>query len=149
MNLCKAAFTLLLLAVSAFADDRADRAKLIGVWESQGNGGKNGVWTIEAKGDNLHITYIEGGQKLADFECNIVGRDCMAKVFGHDSTISMYFNGPKLVEMETRGSEVLKRLFSVVGDGDSMQVELIPIVPDGKPETQQFKRAQLAAAKSR
>ena len=147
MNLCKAAFTLLLLAVSAFADDRADRAKLIGVWESPGNGGKNGVWTIEAKGENLRLTYIEGGQKLADFECNIVGKDCMVKAFGHDSTISMYFNGAKLVQMETRGAEVLKRMFSVGGDGDSMQVELVPIVPDGKPETQQFKRAPLAAAK--
>jgi hypothetical protein len=38
-------------------------------------------------------------------------------------------------------------MFGVVGDGDSMQVELVPIVPDGKPETQQFKRAPLAAAK--
>ena len=112
MNLCKAAFTLLLLAVSAFADDRADRAKLIGVWESPGNGGKNGVWTISAGVDTLHITYMEGGQKLADFECNTAGRDCKAKAFGHDSTISMYFNGPKLVQMETRGAEVLKRMFS-------------------------------------
>jgi hypothetical protein len=147
MNLCKAAFTLLLLAGSAFADDRADRVKLIGVWESPGNGGKNGVWTISAGVDTLHLAYAEGGQKLADFECNLVGRDCKAKAFGHDSTISMYFNGPKLVQMETRGAEVLKRLFSVVGDGDSLQVDLVPIVPDGKPETQQFKRAPLAAAK--
>lgn len=147
MNLCKAAFTLLLLALSAFSDDRADRVKLIGVWESPGNGGKNGVWTISAGVDTLHITYVEGGQKLADFECNTAGRDCKAKAFGHDSTISMYFNGPKLVQMETRGAEVLKRLFSVGGDGDSMQVELVPIVPDGKPEIQQFKRGPLAAAK--
>lgn len=147
MNLCKAAFTVLLLAVSAFADDVADRVKLIGVWESPGNGGKNGVWTISAGVDTLHITYVEGGQKLADFECNVAGRDCKAKAFGRDSTISMYFNGPKLVQMETRGAEVLKRMFSVGGDGDSMQVELVPIVPDGKPETQQFKRAPLAAAK--
>jgi hypothetical protein len=141
------AFTLLLLAVSVFADDRADRAKLIGVWESPGNGGKNGVWTIESKGESLHIIYIEGGQKLADFECNIAGRDCKVKAFGHDSTISMYFNGAKLVQMETQGEQVLKRMFSLGGDGDSMQVELVPIVPDGKPETQQFKRAPLAAAK--
>ena len=147
MNVCKAGFTLLLLAVSAFADDRADRAKLIGVWESPGNGGKNGVWTIESKGENLHIIYLEGGQKLADFECNIAGRDCKVKAFGHDSTISMYFNGAKLVQMETRGEQILKRVFTLMGDGDSMQLELVPIVPDGKPETQQFKRAPLAAAK--
>jgi len=147
MNVCKAGFTLLLLAVSAFADDRADRAKLIGVWESPGNGGKSGVWTISAGVDTLHITYVEGGQKLADFECNTTGRDCMAKAFGHDSTISMYFNGAKLVQMETRGEQILKRVFSLMGDGDSMQLELVPIVPDGKPETQQFKRAPLAASK--
>jgi hypothetical protein len=70
----------------------------------------------------------------------------MAKVFGHDVTISLYFNGPKLVEMETRGSEVLKRQFGLVAQGDGMQVELIPIVSDGKPDTQQFKRTQLSAA---
>jgi hypothetical protein len=46
----------------------------------------------------------------------------------------MWFNGPKLVELETRGAQVVKRRFSITGDGDTMDLETIPIVPTGKSE---------------
>jgi hypothetical protein len=59
----------------------------------------------------------------------------------------MWFNGPKLVEIEARGTEVVKRRFSVTGDGDRMDVETIPIVPAGKSETRHFKRVPPAVAK--
>ena len=148
MNVRNIGFTLLLLAGSAVADDYANRVKLIGVWESQGAAGKTSMWSIKDDGENLHLVYTEGSQKLADFECNTLGKDCKAKVFGHATTISLYFNGAKLVEMETRGSEIVKRRFGVAAQGDLMDVELIPISGDAKPETQEYKRAQLATAQS-
>jgi len=148
MNLYKVGFTLLILGACAFADEYADRVKLIGVWQSQATGGKNGVWSIKDNGENLHLVYTEGNEKVADFECNTVGKDCKTKVAGHDSTISLYFNGSKLVEMETRGSDILKRRFGVAAQGDQMEVDLIPISGAAKPETQQYKRVQVTAAQS-
>ena len=59
--------------------------------------------------------------------------------------VSMWFNGPRLVELETKGSEVVKRRFMILPKGDVMEMELIPIVPGGKPETFQFKRVELSA----
>ena len=147
MNITKIAVLMLLSGMIGLADDYAERVKLIGVWESQG-AGKSGVWNIKDDGENLHLVYTEGSQKLADFECNTLGKDCKAKVFGHESTISLYFNGGKLVEMETRGSEVLKRRFGMAAQGDQMEVELIPLSGSAKPETQQYKRVQVATAQS-
>jgi hypothetical protein len=54
--------------------------------------------------------------------------------------VSMCFNGPKLVELETRGNQVVKRRFTVTGDGDTMDLETIPIVPTGKSETTHLRR---------
>ena len=59
--------------------------------------------------------------------------------------MSIWFNGPRLVEMETKGSEVLKRWFLILPKDDFMEMEVIPIVPGGKTETFQFKRVQLSA----
>lgn len=61
--------------------------------------------------------------------------------------MSLWFNGPKLVELETRGTEIVKRRFSIAGDGDTMDLETIPIFPSGKIETAHFKRVPSAVAK--
>jgi hypothetical protein len=54
----------------------------------------------------------------------------------------MWFNGDKLVELETKGREVVKRSFAVPQQGDTLEVEVIPIVPEGRTETLHFARAQ-------
>jgi hypothetical protein len=54
----------------------------------------------------------------------------------------MWFNGPKLVELETKGKEVVKRRFAVAGEGDTLEIEVIPIEPAGKTETLRFRRLQ-------
>jgi hypothetical protein len=46
------------------------------------------------------------------------------------------------VETETIGSRVVKRRFAVTGDGDKMELEVIPIEPEGKTETVVFKRVR-------
>jgi hypothetical protein len=55
--------------------------------------------------------------------------------------VSMWFNGPKLVVMETRGSEILKRRFQTVGDGNELDLEVVPIVPQRKRERFRLLRA--------
>jgi hypothetical protein len=145
MNLHIAGLAVVIAGAAAFAGD-ADRAKLMGGWESQnGTGSNKETWLFEAKGDAVHVTYLQGDKKLAEFECDTDGKDCATKVGGHSAKVSLWFNGPKLVELETRGSEVVKRRFAVAGAGEEMDLEIIPIASDSKAETLHFKRARIAA----
>ncbi|HLW77349.1 MAG TPA: hypothetical protein VKS01_10195 [Bryobacteraceae bacterium] len=132
-----------LLASVAWAAD-GDRAKIPGKWQSQSD--SNRVLTVEDNGDVIHITRSEGDQKVTEFECAI-GQECQVKDAGKKVKVSMYYNGPKLIELETRGDEVVKRRFTA-GDADTMQLEVIPISGDSiKAETVTFKRVSAQASK--
>jgi len=136
-----------MLAGISFGDDTPARGKLMGTWR-EGNAGGHGdaVWSLEDKGDTIRITRSLDGQKVSEVECNTLGRDCELKDSGRHIKVSMWFNGPKLVEMETRGSVIIKRRFEAE-EGDTGQVEVIPIVPSGKPEVIPLKRIQESASR--
>lgn len=136
----------LLLASSAFADDNSIHIKLLGKWQ-QSDGDAKSAWELKGAGDSMHVTNSSGAQTVADFDCNTVGKECAIEDGGRHSRVTMWFNGSKLVEMETRGSQVVKRRFSISSDTDSMELETIPIVPPGKSETAHFKRVSAATAK--
>jgi hypothetical protein len=124
------------------------RAKLIGTWQLDATTGQpDAAWAIEADGDRIRITQSRGGEKIAEFECNTMGKECKIKDSGHQATVSMWYNGPKLVALEMHGSDVLKRRFVVTGDGNTMQVELISIAPARKTETLQLKRVEASATR--
>lgn len=138
----------LLVAPSAFADDVSDRTRLIGKWQqSDENGQAKSTWALESVGDSIRVTNFNGTQTLLEFECNTMGKDCEIKVAGRPSKVSMWFNGPKLVEMETRGARIVKRRFSIADDGETLDLETIPIVPAGKNEIAHFKRVHPAVSK--
>jgi hypothetical protein len=125
----------------AFAADDADRAKLAGSWQDSGT-----VWTIEDKGSTIHLTRSEGSKVVAEFDCNAAGRDCEGKDSGHKATVSMWFNGAALVQMETKGPEVVKRRFAISSQGDTLELQTIPLTPAGPTETAQFKRVSTTAS---
>jgi hypothetical protein len=141
------AILLFLFGAAAHADDQSDRQKLIGSWELQGAAENSPAssWTFSTANNSIRVTQLEGGNKVADFACGTGGTSCEVKASGKKATVSMWFNGPLLVEMETKGSDVVKRRFKILPQGDVMEMEVIPIVPSGKTETFQFKRVQLAA----
>src|SRR5690349_21544456 len=94
----------LLLAAAAFADDDSSRAKLMGRWEqSDGNGEAKCTWALQGLGDSIHVTNSNDIQTVLEFECNTVGKECTLKEAGRPSKVSMWFNGAKLVQLETRG----------------------------------------------
>ena len=134
----------LLTGVSGFADDGADRDKLLGSWVETGNGAAS-TWTFAKSGDSFQIKELQGSSTEAGYSCKADGAQCEIKVGGKKATVSMWFNGPKLVQMETQGSSVVKRRFAVLSSGDTMELEIIPLSPGGKTETIQFKRATLSA----
>jgi hypothetical protein len=138
---------LLSVGAAALADDQSDRQKLIGSWEQQSPAESALAisWTFTATGHSMRIRQLEGGSKVADFECETEGTPCEIKTGGKRAMVSLWFNGPRLVEMETKGSDVVKRRFKILPASDAMEMEVIPIVPGGKTETFEFKRAQLAS----
>jgi hypothetical protein len=146
MKTALAAMIGLAFSLTAAADQVEDRAKLNGTWEIENGTGKPITWVIEQKEDTAHFTNSEGDQKAADFECSTRGKECKTTDSGKDAKISMWYNGASLIQMETRGSDVTKRKFSVLPAGDKLSVEVIPIVPAGKSETIHFKRSETTTA---
>jgi hypothetical protein len=133
-------------ATAVLADEAADRAKLPGKWQpTAAEKNDYGTWTLEENNRSIRITRESNGQKVAQYECNTMGRECDIKEDGHGSKVSMWFNGPRLVQMQTRGSEVVKWRFHVVGDGDTLELEVIPIAPGGKSEVIHMSRLRREA----
>ena len=52
---------------------------------------------------------------------------------------------PKLVELETGGSVVMKRRFFAAA-ADTLELEVIPVVPEGKSELVHLRRVRPADA---
>jgi hypothetical protein len=121
----------LILAGSAVAEDNTIRAKLMGKWQqSDGNGENKSTWTLKDMGSSIHVSNSSNTATVMEFECNTEGKECAVKHAGHSSKVSMWFNGP-----------------TVTGDGDSMELETIPVTPTASTETTHFKRAPAGAAK--
>ena len=140
MNIYVTAFAALLLWVPVLADDASARAQLIGSWQQQDASGKGiSVWVVETKGNSLHITNSQGDQKLSEIECK-PGAECEGTASGKKSKVTMYFSGPTLVQLETVGSDVIKRQFTVREQPDMMEIEVMPIIGSAKSETLHLKR---------
>ena len=138
-----AIFATLALA-SLPADQQADRASMLGSWVQPGG---NNRWIIDSASDGLHITQIEGAGTVADYKCNLDGHDCDIKIGGHKAAISMYYNGAILVQIETKGDQIVKRRFSIEPSGNTLKVETIPMAAHAVTEAMEFERGQPLAQK--
>ena len=127
--------------VPLLADDAPARARLIGVWQQQDDSGNGiSIWVVEAKGNSLHITNSQGDQKLSEIECKPTGAECEGTVSGKKAKVVMYYNGPSLVELETIGSDVVQRQFTVAEQPDIMELAVMAITGKTKSETLHLKR---------
>lgn len=137
----------LIASLTMFADDVAERAKLNGAWQAQEQSGStaHAVWTLEEQGSGMRITNSQGDKKMVEFVCDLA-KECEIKDAGKKVKVTVYFNGPKLVVMETRGEQVFKRRFGLAETGDVMELEVIPVIPAGKTETIHFTRVPSASA---
>jgi hypothetical protein len=128
------------------AETVSDRSKLAGTWESATpDKGDREVWVIEEDDSGLRIKHNDSG-KETEFDCDRGKRDCEVKGDARKLQVSTWFNGPMLVQLETRGSDVVKRRFVVQSQDDLMEVEVMPLVPPGKTEVLRFKRVVAAAS---
>lgn len=133
-----------LMAGSGWAEDCSLRDRLTGKWQADGNGE---TWILQEAGDSIHVSNSKDAKVLVEFDCNTVGQECAIKRSGPKSTVSMWFNGPKLVELETMGNQVVKRRFTVTGSGDTMDLEIIPVAPGGPGLTTHLRRVAAEVAK--
>lgn len=141
MTIYTIALAALLPLAPVLADDAPARARLIGAWQQQDDSGKGiSVWVVETKGDSLHITNSQGDQKISEIECKPTGAECEGTDSGKKVKVSMYFNGPILVQLETVGSDVTKRQFTITEQTDSMELAVMAITGNAKSETLHLKR---------
>ena len=94
---------------------------------------------METKGNALRITNSQGDQKFIEIECR-PGAECEGTASGKKSKVAMYFSGPTLVQLETVGSDVIERQFTVKEQPDMMEIEVMPIIGNAKAETLHLKR---------
>lgn len=141
-----AAFTSLALlspvVMPVHADEQADRASLVGSWVQSGG---NHAWIINSNANGLHMTQIEGSGTIADFDCDTMGQKCDVKISGHKATVSMYYNGSALVQLENKDGDIVERKFTV--SGSSLKVEVTPMTGRLQTENLEFQRGEPAVAK--
>ncbi len=65
-------------------------------------------WTLEQRGEAIRISNSQGAVKIVEFDCALA-KECEVKESGKKVKVMVYFNGPKLVMMETRGDQVVNR----------------------------------------
>lgn len=134
-------FFALLLCLPLRADDVSDRAKLLGSWQRQDDSGREvSVWVLEMKGEALHITVSVGDRKVSEFECSPKGAECEGTVKGVKASVRMYYDGPTLVQFETRGEDVTRRRLTATGQPGMMEIDVTPIVGTDTAETLHLKR---------
>jgi hypothetical protein len=145
-NIQLAALAVLLLCGYVRADNDSDHAGLLGSWQQQEDSGRGVVvWVIEVKGMDLHITESLGDRRISEFECPPKGAECEGTDAGKKAKVSMYYDGPVLVQFETAGSDVTRRRFAIAGQPDVMEIEVMPIVGGDKSETLHLKRIKLSS----
>jgi hypothetical protein len=95
---------------------------------------------VEQTPDKIHVQEFKGDQVLTEYTCNTVGKDCEIQDEGRPAKVTLWFNGPKLIELRTKGSEVTRRRFTPAADGHSLEVERSAMSADGKTEVLAYSR---------
>jgi len=125
------------LAVFALAGMAQEAAKpsLTGTWqldaakrELHNNKTTTSTWVIDEGDNSIRITATESGKnKKIEMQCTTDGKEC--QVTGDKSKASFWYNGPILVEMQTKGDTVTRFKMKASEDGKTLTVELTHIVP--------------------
>jgi hypothetical protein len=126
-------FVLVVLAAVA-AGQEQERPSFSGTWqfdasksELHSNKISSATWVIEEGDNSIHISQTENGKpKKTELQCTTDGKECK---FPGDRRDSFWFNGPMLVDMETKNDHVIQYRMKISDDGKTLTVEVTPIVP--------------------
>jgi hypothetical protein len=124
-------------AAAAFAQTSNAPPDISGSWVNAANGANKIVLT--EKDGKLRVQEFNSGDKpVTDYLCALDGRECAVKEDGRSEKVMLYFNGPKLVEIKERGNDTVKRRFTLSADGKTLDVEMVPLSGEQKPEKLTF-----------
>lgn len=142
----------LLLGVSSISI-AGEKPNFTGQWQAEPAAGADKVGapakrTIEQDGVNIHIVDTVLGpdakEQTLDIKCTTNGQQCAVKAAAHEGQVSFYYLGQMLVEIDSNvfgADSVVKRQIKLSEDGKNLTVEIVSIVPPGKPaETVTLKR---------
>ena len=104
--------------------------------ELHSRGATPATWQIEQNEGTVHLVERAGDKAISDIRCSTDGKDYKIKDDGHAAHVSLYYNGPMLVEVETlgqNGDSVIKKRFRMSDDGSVLTVEVMHLAPAGKP----------------
>jgi hypothetical protein len=127
---------LCLLLVTGAISFAQDHPNFSGNWQldstkSEGASAKTMALAIQQNDDKIAVTSDEEG-KSTSFECATNGQNC--KVKGEPAQVSMYYNGPTLVELDMEGhngEHVIKKRLHISDGGKTMEMEVMRISPPG------------------
>ena len=117
-----------------------DRPNLTGTWKLDASKSQfhtekvaGETWTINEGDNTIKIAESEDGSgKKIELQCTTDGKEC--KVTGDKASASFWFNGPLLVEMETKGDHVVRYRMKLSSDGKTLTVDTTHIVPQSSPD---------------
>jgi hypothetical protein len=122
-------YRLLFIAAATVTMAMANDPAVTGTWQSQSKPADSFV--IQRTGDQIHLQEMDGTNVKSEYTCKLGGQDCDV---GHGEKVSLWFNGPVLVELRTHHDAVVKRRFAFADGGNQMQLEVDPINPPGKQD---------------
>ena len=94
--------------------------------------------SLSSRGGSL--VEFKGSEMKWQYTCGISGKACKFKEGSRSATVSLWLNGPKLVELCTRGDSVTKRRFTLADKGTTLDIEVLPISPPGETQTIAYSR---------
>jgi len=127
----------LAFASGVFAQDSA-KPQLSGTWALPNDATEKLI--VEQTDSGIHMQELKGSETKAEYKCNVDGKDCEFKEDGHPAKVSLWFNGPKLVELVTRGKNVVRRRFTLADGGKKLVVETSAFSNPDKSETLEYTR---------
>jgi hypothetical protein len=112
-----------------------DRPNLSGTWQFDSTKSElhtvkvaGATWVIHEDDSSIQITEsADGSGKKIEMKCTTDGKQC--KVGGDKATASFWYNGPMLVEMESKGDRVTRYRMKLSSDGNTLTVDTTSIVP--------------------
>jgi hypothetical protein len=100
-----------------------DRPNLSGTWQTVAGA----TWVINQDESSIQITESEdAASKKTERKCTTDGKECK---IGGKATASFWYNGPMLVEMESKGDRVTRYRMKLSDDGKTLTVDATSIVP--------------------
>ncbi len=122
-----------------------DHPNFSGTWQLEADKSENAhsksiSLAIQQDQDSISVNSDDEGRAM-QFKCSTNGQNCKAK--GEPAEVSIYFNGPMLVELDTEhGDHVVKKRLHMGADGQTLEMELMRVNPPGPTEKLVFAKKQ-------